>query len=510
MCCIILFLLTYPIIGVSKQIEIKKEKSTLSNPPMDSPWPMYGHDVRHTGRSPYSTVYTREEIWRFKMSGGESSPVIDKDGTIYTGIYDFYAIYQNGTLKWKYDTKGVILSTAAIDENGIIYVGNAHGDCNLYAFYPNGTLKWKFWVGESIFSSPAIGDDGTIYFGDANHRINAIYPNGTLRWRYKTGHVVYSSPAIGDDGTVYCGSHDTYLYALYPNNGTLKWKFKTGNWVHGSPSIGADGTVYFGSDDNYLYALSPNNGTMKWRCGVGAMDAAPAIDKNGILYFGVWQEKFLAVYPNGTIKWIFHLGKYNGMWGSTAAISNEGTIYFGMCYDMGHGNTGDIIALFSDGSVKWRKSIGRCHSSPAIGEDGTVYTQSMNGYLYAFGRLDPNAPSAPDIDGPPKGKPGIEYEFTFNATDPNGDDVKYHIEWDDGNTETTNFSPSGTDVQVKHTWNKKGTYIIKATAEDTTGLVGPEGTLTVIIPRTRATSYLWFQWFLERFPILSRLLYLIE
>ena len=42
------------------------EKSTLLSGPMNSPWPMQGHDRRHTGRSPYSTADNPGiEKWRF-------------------------------------------------------------------------------------------------------------------------------------------------------------------------------------------------------------------------------------------------------------------------------------------------------------------------------------------------------------------------------------------------------------------------------------------------------------
>jgi len=118
-------------------------------------------------------------------------------------------------------------------------------------------------------------------------------------------------------------------------------------------------------------------------------------------------------------------------------------------------------------------------------------------------------PNIPTIIGETNGKTGVEYEYTFNAVDPDGDDVKYHIDWDDGNSETTGFNPSGTDVKVKHTWSEDGTYIIKATAEDTKGLVSPEGTLTVTMPRTRAITspFLSFlQQHLNLFPILKTLL----
>jgi len=281
---------------------VESTKPLDAGPPMDSPWPMYCHDVRHTGRSPYSTLDTWDEIWNFETYGwAEGGPAIDEDGTIYIGAYSLYAVYPNGTLKWEFNTIFSIVSTPAIDENGILYFGIIYGDTNyLYAVYPNGTLKWKYPTAtEYIFSSPAIGEDGTIYFGSgggypSTGSINAVYPNGSSKWEFNTNHVVYSSPAIGDDGTVYCGSHDTYLYALYPNNGTLKWKYKTGDWIRTSPCIADDGTIYVVSLDYFLHAINPD-GSLKWKTNVGA-GTSPTIGQDGTIYAGY--KTLHAIYPN--------------------------------------------------------------------------------------------------------------------------------------------------------------------------------------------------------------------
>jgi len=106
------------------------------------------------------------------------------------------------------------------------------------------------------------------------------------------------------------------------------------------------------------------------------------------------------------------------------------------------------------------------------------------------------------INGTTSGKPGHIYSYTLIAVDPNGDDLLYYIDWGDNISEWTDFNSSGTDVIVKHKWGEEGTYKITAKAKDIYGAKGPEGTLTIAIPRTRI-SYLWF---LERFPLLERLL----
>jgi len=61
------------------------------------------------------------------------------------------------------DDEGEVESSAVIDSNGIIYFGTMGSDHSLYALYPNGTRKWKYLADDIIWCTPAIADDGTIY-----------------------------------------------------------------------------------------------------------------------------------------------------------------------------------------------------------------------------------------------------------------------------------------------------------------------------------------------------------
>ncbi len=511
---------------VSALIEKEPIQTVTYDDLMDSPWPMQGHDNRHTGHSSYSTTNNPgHEKWCFITEDDyiDSGIVIDSDGIIYFGggyddlPYYLYALYPNGTMKWKVRLGNLVCTfgiSPAIDESGVIYV-----PCNdgLYAINPNGTIKWRYKC--YVESSPTIAEEGTIYFTHSgrsppyNGKIIAVYPNGTLKWDFKTNHMVHSSPAIGLDGTVYAGSHDTYVYALYPNNGTLKWKFKTEFWVHGSPTIGNDGTVYIGSDDKYLYALFPNNGTMKWKLQVGSMRCSPSLDDEGTLYFGVWNYGFKAIYPNGTLKWSFDPGNKSGVWGSTAAISADGTIYFGSCIDIFYCGGGEIIALWLDGTLKWRKKISHywVDSSPAIAEDGTVYIGSAYslsyGILHAFGELDSNAPSRPEISGPINGKAGTEYEYIIKSISPLGRKLYYHIDWGD-RIKTSFIGPyrSGEKIIIHNSWQNSGPYKITVRVKDTENLWGPWSELTVTMSRNRATFNPFLLRFFDMFPIMQRIL----
>jgi outer membrane protein assembly factor BamB len=464
--------------------------SASNSGPMNSPWPMHGYDDRSTGRSPYDTSNTTSlEKWRFYVDhdvGGGA--IIDKNGIIYfcDNWGTLYALYPNGTQKWRVQMWNFGASwfgnSPTIDDNGIIYIGGQ--EMGLVAVNSNGTILWNY--GANVDASPVIGPDGIIYCSFSNGVLRALYSNGTIKWSFQANYVIQSSPAIGLDGNIVFGSHDTYVYSLYPDNGSLKWKYQTGNWVHGSPTIGTDGTIYIGSDDGYFYALYPNNGTLKWKLSTGATRSSPSLDEEGTLYFAT-ELRFWAVYPNGTTKWTFSPNEDSGDWGSTAALSNDGVIYFGFekrcLYDEG----GWIFALDLNGTELWRKTISNefISSSPCIGSDGTVYIGSewvkrigpgnswaFTGYLHAFGPIDSNLPpNPPQIIGTVNGTAGANYDYWVTATDPDNNPISLNINWSDGTyTDWTGECASGETITFDHTWLEKGTYQIRMKTRDVFGV----------------------------------------
>lgn len=192
---------------------VETESIILSSGPLDSPWPMFGHDLSHTGRSDLSTAKNPgAELWRIqtRYNSGmfQTTPVIDNNGTIYIGLKSF---------------------------DHISY---------LIAYDTNGTEKWRFLSENWIWSTPALGDDGTIYFTTCGDYFYAVNPNGSLKWRYDhDSYCIYSSPAIATDGTIYFGTGLCRVYALRLD-GTKKWHHMLGGSVDSTPVIGPDGTIY--------------------------------------------------------------------------------------------------------------------------------------------------------------------------------------------------------------------------------------------------------------------------
>jgi outer membrane protein assembly factor BamB len=518
----IIFLFVFSNVPVSFGYNIKtsieeESKSTGLNidGSMDSAWPMYCHDVRHTGRSPYNTASNPgHEKWFFDVGNFvDGSAAIDKN-VIYFGSWDrnFYAVdLINRSLKWKNEIGGAVQSGPAIDENGVIYVGTTYNTWEgnrLFAFYPDGTLKWKFFTGDDIYSSPAIDEDGVIYFGCDNHNIYALYPNGSLKWKYTTGDYIFSSPAIGQDGTIYCGSDDNYLYAIYPNNGTLKWRYKSGHWIRTAPCIGDDGTIYCVSLDNHLYAVNPN-GTCKWKTNMGEGGTSPTIGQDGTIYAGY--RHLHAINPtDGSVKWTFKVG--GNMRGGTPCNSIDGTIF------VGTSDGSSIIAINPNGTEKWRRWIGPCEFAPIIDKDGTIYIGSRNdiwegggyksgGFLHAFNKLDSNAPSEPEISGLKNGNEKTLYEYNFKTISPLGNDVYYFIDW--GDQVYSGWQgpyASGEEVVFYHSWRESGGFTIRVKVKDSNDLWGPWGTYEVAMQRDKSTDNMLLLRILERFPLLHRLL----
>ena len=149
---------------------------------------------------------------------------------------------------------------------------------------------------------------------------------------------------------------------------------------------------------------------------------------------------------------------------------------------------------------------GTAHASFDGGETWEPYPEADACFM-TYGRGN-QPPTAPTLDGKTSGKSGKEYEYTFNATDPDGDNIRYIINWGDNTSNTTGYNPSSTDVKVKHTFSNDSTYNITAKAQDIHGFEGPEGTLTVTMPKNKPSNFNFnlLDRFFERFPNLFLIL----
>ena len=140
--------------------------------------------------------------------------------------------------------------------------------------------------------------------------------------------------------------------------------------------------------------------------------------------------------------------------------------------------------------------------------------KSVDGVIFdEFVVYPSTAPYAPNIAGPTIGHAGGEYDYTFDTTDPDGDDVYYWIEWGDGQKEEwIGPYPSGEEIRLNHTWSNRGIYPIEAKAKDINGEESNWGTLRVSMPKNKPyinTPFMqFFEKLIQRFPPITRLLQL--
>ncbi len=126
--------------------------------------------------------------------------------------------------------------------------------------------------------------------------------------------------------------------------------------------------INYGLTTNYTWSgYSKGNHTFEVR----------AQDNEG-LYSSIafWAFFYEPPMPNpGTVIWKY---KTDGQIHSNPAIGNDGTVYFAS-------DDGYLYALHSSGALKWKHYVGGSfRSSPTISSSGIIYLGNSNGYLFAI------------------------------------------------------------------------------------------------------------------------------
>lgn len=369
----------------------------------ESPWPMFGHDERHTYTSHYKGPDSLQIAWIFTLdeqisksdytAGTEAtSPIIGSDGSIYItteGGY-IYSISHSGVLNWKLHLGGEYYNkifTPAIGKNGIIYIAveNDPFHTYLYALDVNGKVIWKKEHAPFAFSSPAIGHDGTIYigyekWGAGGGGMQAINSDGSLKWNYETPTEIACSPAIDREGSVYFGTTnvinaDKYFYAVN-SDGTEKWKADIRSASVCPPSIDYNGNIYYGSWMDGLFVFKAI-GAMNWRYIINQVRNI-LIPKDGLNVCRSFEagvdRKLVAFNNSGDKLWEYDAPFYF----EAPAADSTGMIYLA--------GQKSVLAIDQNGKLSWEfdKLPGKASTPVVLGANKNIYLGIGNNKLCAL------------------------------------------------------------------------------------------------------------------------------
>ena len=217
---------------------IKEEWKAINH----SDWPMFHHDVLHTGFNPKEkTLKPPLRVkWKTKKGGATVAPAVAQ-GIVYIegferveNVDSLIAIdAKTGKRLWKFLAQGPILSSPAIHK-GTAYIGS--NDHNLYALdAKTGRKKWSYDAGSWV-ESPPIVFNNKIYFGSLRYTVRALDENSAQQiWSYKTADWVVCSPTLANR-MVYFGDGNGRVYAADRETGQRLWVFKTNDRINASLS----------------------------------------------------------------------------------------------------------------------------------------------------------------------------------------------------------------------------------------------------------------------------------
>jgi outer membrane protein assembly factor BamB len=435
---------------------------------LNSSWPMFHHDLNHTGLSNATAPDSNHLLWASPTGFWlESSPAVS-DGKVFIGsedgkMYCFDA--STGAEIWTFLTSQPFVCSPAVSE-GKVYIGS--GNKHVYCLDAStGGLLWDFPTGWIIAqSSPAVYH-GKVYIGSHDYNLYCLdAQNGTELWYFPADYFISSSPAVVDD-LVYFGSMGGTLYCLNANSGEQIWDNAIVYTIWTSSPTIYGGRLYIGALDFKLHCFDIKTGHELWNFTTGDYVTGTAAVYDGKIYIGSWDNNLYCLNATtGTVVWQYSTG---GPVSDSTAIAS-GNVYFGSsdtkmyCLDA---ETGDEIWQYATG--------GQILSSPAIAE-GNLYVGSMDDNVYCFG--GGNQPPLADFTWTPLDpRPGQTIVFDASgSSDPDGYITKYEWDWDnDGVYEESSSTPN-----ITHSWSYPGAYPVTLRVTDNDGAQGSL-TKTIII-----------------------------
>jgi hypothetical protein len=468
-----------------------------------------------------------ETVDSFGDVGYYTDIAVTANNTVFISYYDFgkkdlkFARLINN--EWSVT---VVDSVGDVGEYASLAVDSVDRPHISYYDATRGVLKHAFfngieWLIEVIDSDGNVGLETSMVIDSAD-QIHISYhdeTNADLKYAKSvdSGWDIEVVDSVGDTGELsaitldgndtpyisYTNRYDFHLYYAY---------FLDDNWVIETvddQSVLSGSTFITFDADGFLYILyydvQPDHFSLKiayqsddgWHIEIidpylwgvyGTGGANIAFDDLGRIH---------VVYYNWAWQTVNYAWKINGIWNLEIIDSPLYGIYVGL------------------------------YAALAVDSQGILHVSYLNrnDLDLKYARKIENSPGVPiQPSGSSRGKPGVMYTFTTTSQDFDNDKIQYGWDWngDLAVDEWTGFFDSGETCEIAHSWNESGSFNIRVIAMDEKEFsngyhvneMGEFSYWSDSLPVTMPYSYnpilqfleLFFQRFLDAFPILRQLL----
>lgn len=314
----------------------------------------------------------------------------------------WYRLARQGTAKqqveakWTLALNSQITAPIALADDGTLMAATEDGW--LYAISPGGRVAWRFQIGPTV-GAPSVGEDGTVYVENKEQQVFAIAADGAQKWttagrrgarRNLHGDSVWRAGAL--DGVFYYTFAGDAVQAFSVSTGAAQWAADDGFQMAGAVAVSPSGSVLYPGNGRvdavdflgksvwrypalgtpYFEAVRANRGRPPdgglW------LDSPIAVNSDGTMYATAELERFVALNPDGSLKWEF-MARGSGRSIQSPVIARDGTIFFA-CSD------GTLYAINPDGTKKWAVPTGSSIAvSPILADDGTILLANQSGVL---------------------------------------------------------------------------------------------------------------------------------
>ncbi|MBU7019087.1 MAG: PQQ-binding-like beta-propeller repeat protein [Theionarchaea archaeon] len=336
----------------------------------DEDWPMYMHDVQHTGYSPSRMQTPLKELWRHEKYGIDELRIpFDPD---YKGSYTRFVIS---------DEKVLVLLHPSM-----IFSLDVKRGSLLWSVQPDelDTLLWSF---------PAATDD-RMYAGMSNKILCLDSDTGDVLWSHETANLNFmSSPVIINNyvfvgggepgGSPFTASEKTIeLYeralnqarrvlCLHADTGEIVWEFYADDFTEFAPAYFND-RIFVNAGRN-VYCLNADTGALIWGKRITWTSSSSLSLDGKRIFVGTFDGVICLDIETGDLMWTFSSDRIHYL--ETPAVAHD-KVYVG-------GLNGVFYCLDAcSGELVWEiETESRIISSAVIGDENVIFG-TEEGTLY--------------------------------------------------------------------------------------------------------------------------------